>query len=87
MDKSRPTIGLFAGIFDREGKILLKKIEEGVYGGKYDLPGGAIYLDDAVNALDERLIGEALRKHLQLLSESKSFFIVPKKKICYPLGI
>lgn len=85
MEKAKPTIGLFAGIFDREGRILLKKIEEGVYGGKYDLPGGAIYLEDAKNALDERLIGEALRK--RVLAETGLEINIQPMPAMYPAVI
>jgi 8-oxo-dGTP pyrophosphatase MutT (NUDIX family) len=63
--KARPTIGLFAAIFDERGRLLVKKRQSWEsLPGDWDLPGGAFELEEAVQALDERAIGRALRREV-----------------------
>lgn len=61
----QPTIGVFAGIFNEEGKLLLKKITSGRFAGEWDLPGGGVSAVAASEALDERVIGEELARHVK----------------------
>jgi hypothetical protein len=59
----QPTIGVFAGIFDTKGRILLVKIETGSLTGEWDLPGGGVDAEKAKEALTERfLLGELERE-------------------------
>jgi hypothetical protein len=62
----QPTIGVFAGIFDREGNLLVKRREpkEKTYVGDYDLPGGGIEAEAALKAIDEGLIGQELGREV-----------------------
>lgn len=65
MKKLKSTIGVFAGISNEEGKLLLKKITQGDFLGDWDLPGGAIYIEEAKKASDERIIGLVLSKRVE----------------------
>jgi len=56
----QPTIGVFGGIFNEEGKILLKKITSGRFAGEWDLPGGGVSAENASKAPDERILFEEL---------------------------
>ena len=59
----QPTIGVFAGIFDMKGRILLVKIETGSFTGEWDLPGGGVDAEKAKEALTEQfLLGELERE-------------------------
>lgn len=61
----QPTIGVFAGIFNKEGKLLLKKITSGRFAGEWDLPGGGVDAITASKAQDERVVGEELARHVK----------------------
>jgi len=61
----QPTIGVFAGIFSKDGKLLVKRITSGRFVGEYDLPGGGIAAVNASKARDERVIGEELRREVE----------------------
>lgn len=56
MEKLRPTVGVFGGIFDDDGNLLFRNIEKEEWG----LPGGALYRALPVSYKDERLIRETL---------------------------
>jgi len=58
------TIGVFAGIFNKEGKLLLKKITSGRFAGEWDLPGGGIRAAAASKTLDERIILQELSRQV-----------------------
>ncbi|HPC30697.1 MAG TPA: NUDIX domain-containing protein [Candidatus Pacearchaeota archaeon] len=63
---AHPTIGVFAGIFNREGCILLKRREKDEsLPGDWDLPGGGVEEEKNVKALDERVIGDELRREVE----------------------
>jgi hypothetical protein len=59
------TLGIFGGIFDEQGKLLIKQ-REGYESlpGEWDLPGGGVELFAAEAALDERVLIEELRREL-----------------------
>jgi 8-oxo-dGTP pyrophosphatase MutT (NUDIX family) len=61
----QPTIGVFAGIFDEEGKLLLKKITSGKFAGEWDLPGGGVDGKRSSQAPDERIFWEELVRHVE----------------------
>ena len=62
---ANPTMGLFAIIFDVFGRLLVKRRQEWESSpGDWDLPGGAFDLEEAAQALDERAIGQALRREV-----------------------
>ena len=61
----QPTIGVFAGIFNPDGKLLVKKIQYGKFAGEWDLPGGGIDAEKASQAPDERIFWEELARHLK----------------------
>lgn len=64
--KARPTIGLFAGIFNEEGKLLVKRRPQGIsLAGEWDLPGGAVEEEANAKALDERVIGRELAREVK----------------------
>ena len=52
----QPKIGVFAGIFDKMGRILLIKIDYGQYNGEWSLPGGGIEAENSKDAIDERFL-------------------------------
>ena len=59
----RPTIGVFAGIFNEEGKILLRRRSTGgSFPGDWELPGGGVDADNASRAFDERIISQELAR-------------------------
>jgi len=63
--KARPTIGLFAGIFNKEGKLLLKRrTKEESLPGDWDLPGGAVEAENNAKALDERIVDQELAREV-----------------------
>ncbi len=63
---ARPTIGLFAIIFDRKGRILVKRRGKNEsLPGDWDLPGGGVEVDANAAALDERVIGEELLREVR----------------------
>jgi len=62
----RPTIGVFAGIFNEEGKLLLRRRPTGVsFAGEWELPGGGVDADNASQALDERIIIQELGRKVK----------------------
>jgi ADP-ribose pyrophosphatase YjhB (NUDIX family) len=62
----QPKIGVFAGIFDEEGKLLVKRRPENIsLPGDWDLPGGGVDAEKAIQALDERIIGQELAKEVE----------------------
>ena len=61
----QPTIGVFAGIFNQEGKLLLKKITSGRLAGEWDLSGGGVDAQKASETLNEQIIGEELIRHIK----------------------
>jgi hypothetical protein len=64
--KARPTIRVFAGIFDFKGRLLLRKRESNeAFPGMWELTGGAICFDRAIKAKDERLIGDVLSQRVE----------------------
>lgn len=65
LEKLKSTIGVFAGISNEEGKLLIKKITQGDFCGDWDLPGGAIYIEQAQKAIDERIVSFALSKRVE----------------------
>lgn len=65
MEKLHPTVGVFGGVFDDDGNLLLRKREEKTFFGDWELPGGAIYLEHALLCKDERLIREALALRIE----------------------
>lgn len=64
MAKAVATIELFAGIFDEEGRLLVRKRqpEEKTFAGEWELPGRALNYDEALEATDERAIRNSLIK-------------------------
>jgi len=59
----QPKIGVFAGIFDKMGRILLTKVDSGQYKGEWSLPGGGVEAENSKDAIDERfLLFELLRE-------------------------
>ena len=62
-----PTIGVFAGIFNREGKLLLRRrtVDDKTYIGDWDLPGGGIPSAIAPDTLDERIILQVLGQRVK----------------------
>jgi len=64
--EARPSIGLFAGIFNAEGKLLVKRRPQGIsLAGEWDLPGGAVEEENNAKAFDERIIGEELAREVE----------------------
>ena len=65
------TIGLFAGIFDENGKVLLRKRKrEGPdipcpYEGDWELPGGTLEEENIWKVKDERVISEELAREIK----------------------
>jgi 8-oxo-dGTP pyrophosphatase MutT (NUDIX family) len=65
------TIGLFAGIFNEEGKLLLRRrIRENPnipcpHEGDWELPGGTVEETNVWRAEDERVIGEELAREVK----------------------
>lgn len=62
----RPTIGVFAGIFNKEGKLLLRRRPAGSsFAGEWELPGGGVDADNASKALDERIVIQELAREVK----------------------
>jgi 8-oxo-dGTP pyrophosphatase MutT (NUDIX family) len=66
MPTAHPTLGIFGGIFNVEGKILVKRRgPDESMPGDWDLPGGGIEVDSILKAFDERVIGEELLREIE----------------------
>ncbi|MFX1236425.1 MAG: NUDIX hydrolase [Promethearchaeota archaeon] len=52
----QPKVGVFAGIFDKMGRILLVKIDYGEHIGEWNLPGGGVEAEYSANAIDEQFL-------------------------------
>jgi hypothetical protein len=61
----QPTIGVFAAIYNKEGKIPLKKITTGRFAGEWDLLGGGVDANAASKSLDERIVNQELSRHVK----------------------
>jgi len=68
----RITIGVFAGIFNENGKILLRRREEKnsiisskSYKGDWELPGGTMEEDNIWKATSERIVGQELAREVE----------------------
>ena len=62
----RPSIGIFAGIYNDNGQILLKRRSPNeTLPGDWDLPGGAVEAEAADIAIDERLVGSELVREVK----------------------
>ncbi|GEM_PF-696238 len=60
----QPTIGVFAGIFDEHGRVLVKQIETGKFKGEFDAPGGGVDALKASQAPDELILAVDLARHV-----------------------
>ncbi|MDD5569307.1 MAG: NUDIX domain-containing protein [Candidatus Pacebacteria bacterium] len=66
MTTATPKIGLFGGIFNKDGKLLVKKREQDEsLPGEWDLPGGAVEADANAAAIDERIVSEELLREVE----------------------
>lgn len=62
----KPTIGIFAGIFNEEGKLLLRQRPAGSsFAGEWELPGCGVDADSASKALDERIVVQELAREVK----------------------
>lgn len=65
MTTVRPTIGLFAGIFNSDGKLLVKRRPQNEsLPGDWDLPGGGVEENAAKEILNERIIASELAREV-----------------------
>lgn len=86
MAVAQPKIGLFAGIFNKDGRLLIKRRGSGEsLAGEWDLPGGGVEAYNNAKATDERIIGQELvREVMEEVGLKISIkFIVPM----YPVVI
>jgi len=61
-----PKIGLFGGLFDKTGKLLVKqRSSDESLPGDWDLPGGGVEATSNEAALDERVISEELLREIE----------------------
>jgi len=62
----QPTIGLFAGIFNYKGKLLVRRRSLDIKSspGEWELPGGGVDAVNASRALDERIVHEELNREV-----------------------
>jgi 8-oxo-dGTP pyrophosphatase MutT (NUDIX family) len=83
------TIGLFAGIFDENGKVLLRRRKREnpnfpcSYEGDWELPGGTMEEENIWKEKDERVIGEELVR--ELIEEIGLSIAVPFMPAMYPV--
>lgn len=85
----RITIGVFAGIFDKNGKLLLRKrdeenpsIDSDPYRGDWELPGGTVEEDNVWEASSERILGQELAREVE--EETGLSIEVPSMPVMYP---
>ena len=82
------TIGLFAGIFDEDGKVLLRRRKREnpdfpcSYEGDWELPGGTMEEENIWKGKDERVIGEELAREVG--EETGLSIKVPFMPVMYP---
>jgi len=82
-------LGIFAGIFDESGKILLRRRKREdpnvpcFYEGEWELPGGTIEEENIWKASDERIIGEELTREVR--EETGLSIEVPFMPAMYPV--
>lgn len=82
MKKALFTVGVFGGIFNSQGKLLLRKRDmNGSFPGKWELPGGAIQKKH-LEIGDERAIGKALQE--RILEELDVLVFVQRMPSMYP---
>jgi 8-oxo-dGTP pyrophosphatase MutT (NUDIX family) len=81
-------IGLFAGIFDENGRLLLRRRRREdpnypcLYEGDWELPGGTMEEKNIWKARDERIIGEELAREVK--EETGLMIQVPFMPPMYP---
>lgn len=61
----QPTIGVFGGLYDSEGRVLVKQIETGRFAGEWDAPGGGVDADNVSQVSDERMLFLELARHVK----------------------
>ncbi len=81
-EKALFTIGLFIGMFDSLGNILLIKRDQEPYFGKYELPGGAIRTDHIFS--DERMIRYILDERVIAKTGLTAFNGIQRMPAMYP---
>lgn len=89
MAVSKPAIGIFAGIFNEAGKLLLRRREERdsivpgkSFKGDWELPGGGVEDENNGQALDERIIGAELAR--EVTEEIGIHVSVPPMPVMFP---
>lgn len=81
-------VGVFAGIFDESGKILLRRRRGEIldihysYEGDWELPGGTVEEENVWKAKDEKVIGEELAREIK--EETGLLINVPLMPTMYP---
>jgi len=85
----RIAIGVFAGIFDDNGKLLLRRRDEenpttyyDPYRGDWELPGGTVEERNVWEASDERLFGQELAREVE--EETGLLIEVPPMPVMLP---
>lgn len=85
----RITIGVFAGIFDENGRLLLRRREQenpaaesDPYEGDWELPGGTVEEDNVWEASSERILGRELAREVE--EETGLSVQVPPMPAMYP---
>lgn len=80
----RPTIGLYAGIFNIKGQILLVKINCGEYISQWNLPGGTVELKNIKKPIDERFLLYELFREIKEETGLEIFRTLNNSKILWP---
>jgi len=70
----QPTIGVFGGLFDTQGRVLAKQIETGTFAGEWDAPGGGIDAQMASQAPDEQILFQELVRHIE---DEVGIYLIP----------
>ena len=85
----RIAIGVFAGVFDENGRLLLRRRErenpatEAIpYEGDWELPGGTVEEDNVWQASSERLFGQELAREVE--EETGLSIEVPPMPVMFP---